>query len=74
MAEFEARKHPELRLRSSGQLGLSIRKNELRPLFRRLRMSELILNFSTAGRSIPVVRVHGVDLDRVQFPAARYEK
>ena len=24
-----------------------------------------------AGCSIPVVRVHGVDIDRVRFPAAR---
>ena len=24
-----------------------------------------------SGCSIPVVRVHGVDVDRVQFPAAR---
>ncbi len=27
-----------------------------------------------SGCSIPVVRVHGVDVDRVQFPAARQEK
>jgi hypothetical protein len=27
--------------------------------------------FLIAGRSIPVVRVHGVDVDRVRFPTAR---
>lgn len=29
------------------------------------------LNVRKAGCSIPVVRVHGVDVDRVRFPAAR---
>jgi broad specificity phosphatase PhoE len=42
--------------------------------------AELLVNVQRAldrikalfpGRSIPVVRVHGVDVDRVQFPAAR---